>query len=120
MCWKTGVFQIVYCDSKFWDEKQPLGTQMDKTFRWYVLECPAICIADLEDARRRARDELKKKFGARAQAIIISEAKGQYKRRTADDLQGIPALGGVSAIECKYPSIIFEKNASRPVFFSRC
>jgi len=113
------IYQIVYCDSKFWNEDQPLTEQVERTFRWYLLECPAVGIKDIDTARQRAREELKAEFGKRAQAVIISEAEGQYENVTFDDLLGITVLRGANAAECKDPIIVFTKRGKKPVFYSR-
>jgi len=111
-------YQIVYCDSKFWDETTTLKEQGESTFRWYLIECPLIGIKDIATARIRAK-ELKDEFGTRAQAIIISEVKGQFETITADDLLGITTLGGSDATECEAPEVIFTKKGKKPVFYSR-
>jgi len=113
------IYQIVYCDSKFWNEERPLTEQVERTFRWYLLECPAVGIKDLVTARQRAREELKAEFGARAQVVIISDKEGQYARGDFDSLFGITVLGGVNAAECKAPIIVFTKRGKKPVFYSR-
>jgi len=92
--------------------------QLEKAFRWYILECPVIGIKELNDARQRAV-KLKAKFGSRAQIIIISETNGQYISCSADDLLGITVLQGASATECEAPSIVFAKKGKNPVFYSR-
>jgi len=115
---EKAIYQIVYCDSKFWDEERPLKEQVEQTFRWYLLKCPAIGIEDLDSARNLAKEELKDKFGARAQVIVIGEVKGQFEEVTFDDLLGITTLRGSHATE--YSSeLIFTKRGKKPVFYSR-
>jgi hypothetical protein len=108
-------YQVAYCDSKFW-ACEPLENQVEQTFRWYVLECPAIGIADFVTARRRATN-IKARFGARAQVVLFGLVKGQYVRRDADSVQGITVLQGANAAECKAPIIVFGKG-KKPVFYS--
>lgn len=112
------IYQVAYCDSKFWDETKTLTEQVERTFRWYLIECPLIGIKDIATARHRAK-ELKHDFGTRAQAIIISEVKDQYETITADDILGIAALRGANATECKAPKVVFTKRGKKPVFYSR-
>ena len=116
---ESEVYQVVYCDSEFWSEYQPLVEQVEQNFRWYLLECPAVCIKNLETARQRAIEELKAKFGSRAQAVIFSEEKGQYSGGDFDSLLGITVLRGTNATECQAPNIVFTKKGKRPVFYSR-
>ena len=92
---------------------------MEQTFRWYLLECPAIGIEDLVTARHRVKERLKAKFGARVQAIIFGEVKGQFEKRTADDILGIKILSGSHATECKGPEVVFTKKGKKPGFYSR-
>jgi len=110
-------YEVIYCDSKFWDMKKPLIEQVERTFRWYLIECPAIGIKDFNAARERAK-KLKARFKLRAQIVIIGVKKNQYKKRTADDLLGITVLRGSHATECQAPEIIFTKS-NKPVFYSR-
>jgi hypothetical protein len=113
------IYQIVYCDSKFWDEDQPLMEQVERTFRWYLLECPAVGIKDIATAKQRAIEELKAEFGARAQVVIFSEEKGQYAGLDADSIFGVTVLRGANATECQAPSIAFTKKGKKTVFYSR-
>ena len=113
------IYQVVYCDSKFWERDNPLQEQIERKFRFYLLQCPLIGIEDLETARERAKKELKDEFGKRAQTIIISEVESQFRGITADDLTGITVLRGADATECSVPEIIFTKKGKKPVFYSR-
>ena len=115
---KKEIYQVVYCDSKFWATKN-LQEQIEINFRWYLLECPLIGIKDLRTARERAKKEIKNRFGERAQVIIIGEVEGQFKGITADDLLGIIVLRGANATECPASEIIFSKKSKQPIFYNR-
>ncbi|KPV64951.1 MAG: hypothetical protein AOA65_0665 [Candidatus Bathyarchaeota archaeon BA1] len=116
---ESKIYRIVYCDSKFWNEDQPLREQVERTFRWYLLECPAVGIKDLATAKQRAREELKAEFGARTQVVIIGEEEGQHTGGDFDSLFGITVLAGANAAECKAPIIVFTKSGKKPAFYSR-
>lgn len=96
---------------------QPLSKHARRTFRWYILECPAVGVRSFSEARQRAK-ELKAEFGLRAQAVIFSEGEGQYAGGDFDSLLGITVLRGANAAECKAPTIIFTRG-KKPVFYSR-
>ena len=115
---QNGIYQVAYCDSKFWDETKPLAEQVERTFRWYLIECPLIGFKDIVMARYRAR-ELKDKFGTRAQVIIIGEVKSQFETVTADDILNIATLRGADATECQAQEVVFTKKGKKPVFYSR-
>jgi len=109
-------YQVVYCDCEFWEKESHLATQVEQTFRWYLLACPVINIKSLFTARRRAR-KLKSKYGLRAQVIIMAKVKGQFKTYAADYISGIAVLRGEGAIQCKDPRRIFTKNGTKPVLY---
>jgi len=110
-------YQVAYCDSKFWNS-EPLENQMERTFRWYLLECPAIGIADLGTARQRSA-RVKARFGLRAQVVIFGLETNQYVSRDADSVLGIAVLRGANGAECKGPSVVFTGKGKKPVFCSR-
>jgi hypothetical protein len=114
----TKIYQVLYCDSKFWDARKSLMEQVERAFRWYLIKCPLIGIGEIVSARDVAKD-LKAEFGARAQVIIMGDVRNQSEGRTADDLLGLTVLRGSDATECEDPSIVFTKKGKRPVFYSR-
>ena len=93
-------YQIAYCDSKFW-KSGPLQDQVERTFRWYLLECPIVGIATLGKAKEMTIRKIKARFGKRAQVVIFGLEKGQYVRRDADSIMGIPVLQGANAQNAK-------------------
>jgi hypothetical protein len=68
------IYQVVYCDSKFWDARKSLKEQVEKAFRWYLIKCPLIGIKEIVSAWDAAKG-LKAKFGTRAQLVIIGDAR---------------------------------------------
>jgi hypothetical protein len=110
-------YQIAYCDSKFW-KSVPLESQVERTFRWYLLECPIVGIVALGMARETALKKIKARFGSRAQVVIFGLERGQYTQRDADSIWGIAVLRGANAEECKAPAIVFGRG-KKAVFYSR-
>jgi hypothetical protein len=69
------MYQVAYCDSRFWNQEEPLINQVERTFRWYLLECLIIGIADLGTAREMAKSKIKARFGPRTQIVIFGLKK---------------------------------------------
>jgi hypothetical protein len=110
-------YQIAYCDSKSW-KSGPLQDQVERTFRWYLLECLLVGIVTLGIAREMAIRETKARFGPRAQVIIFGLEKGQHVGVDADSILGITVLQGANATECEAPNIVFGRG-KKAVFYSR-
>jgi hypothetical protein len=111
------LYQVAYCDSKFWKDDS-LQNQVERTFQWYLLECPIIGIANLRIARERAKRKIKATFGPRAQVVIFGIENGQHVGVDADSILGITILQGANATECEAPAIVFGRG-KKPVFYSR-
>jgi len=117
---ETKVFNVVYCDSKFWMDEPSLKLQDNMTFRFYLLRSPAVGITDLDVARQMAK-ELKDRYGSRAQVVIIGEfaAARQFRYVDFDNMLGVTVLQEANAAHCEGPRIIFTRKSKRPVFYSR-
>jgi hypothetical protein len=110
-------YQIAYSDSKFW-KSESLQDQVERTFRWYLLECPIVGIATLCIAREMAIRKIKGRFGSRAQVVTFGLEKGQHVRMDADSILDTTVLQGANATECEAPKIVFGRG-KRAVFYSR-
>jgi len=117
------VFQVVYCDSKFWEDGLSLKAQDNVTFRFYILKSPAVGINDLATARQMAR-EVKDQYGARGQVVILAEfgfkwGPPQFREVDFDNILGIAALQDANATHCEFPDMVFTKKGKRCVLYSR-
>ena len=72
----TKIYQVVYCDSKFWDARKSLKEQVEGAFRWYLIKCPLVGIGEIVSTRDVAKD-LKAEFGVRAQVVIMGDVRNQ-------------------------------------------